>query len=276
MAQCSCRASSTRTCTSRPAVRASRPCSCATRRRPTSSCNGSPTTPASSGRATGSWTAHWDHEHWGGELPTRDWIDARDARQPGVDLSARRAHGARELAGAGARRGRRAIRRTSTAARSCATPGPADGHPEGQRDGARLCARCRRPARNSSSAQIRAAMDNVASHGVTTVHDMGEDFASMAAYRRLSEAGALKTRIYSVVPLSQWEKLRDEVAAQRSRRRVAADRRAQGFHGRLAGLAHRGLLRALHRRAGRQRVAGQRPRRHARAGLPARTRPGCT
>jgi hypothetical protein len=59
--------------------------------------------------------------------------------------------------------------------------------------------------------QIRAAMDYVAAQGVTTVHDMGEGFASIPAYRRLRDAGELKTRIYAVVPLSEWETLEDEV-----------------------------------------------------------------
>ncbi|HEX5787194.1 MAG TPA: amidohydrolase, partial [Woeseiaceae bacterium] len=60
--------------------------------------------------------------------------------------------------------------------------------------------------------QVRAAMAYVASNGVTTVHDMGS-FADMAAYRRLHADDALITRIYSVVPLAEWQTLVQEVAA---------------------------------------------------------------
>jgi predicted amidohydrolase YtcJ len=42
---------------------------------------------------------------------------------------------------------------------------------------------------------------------------MGEGFTSIPAYRRLRDAGELKTRIYAVVPLSEWETLKQEVEA---------------------------------------------------------------
>jgi predicted amidohydrolase YtcJ len=38
-------------------------------------------------------------------------------------------------------------------------------------------------------------------------------WSSLAAYRRAHAAGRMITRIYSVMPLSDWQKLRDEVAA---------------------------------------------------------------
>ena len=62
----------------------------------------------------------WDHELWGGELPTREWIDAVTPDNPvwvadSTDTWSREQRRAR----GGARDARR--RRTSTAARSCAT-----------------------------------------------------------------------------------------------------------------------------------------------------------
>jgi predicted amidohydrolase YtcJ len=58
--------------------------------------------------------------------------------------------------------------------------------------------------------EARAAMRHVISNGVTTVHDMA-DWQSLAAYRRARDRGELELRIYSVVPLRDWERLRDEV-----------------------------------------------------------------
>ena len=47
-------------------------------------------------------------------------------------------------------------------------------------------------------------------NGVTTVHDMA-GFDSLATYRRLRSRNELKTRIYSVVPLSQWQALLEDI-----------------------------------------------------------------
>jgi predicted amidohydrolase YtcJ len=64
---------------------------------------------------------------------------------------------------------------------------------------------------------LQAAMLYVAGNGVTTVHDVfADDFdswASLATYRRAERDGRLSTRIYSVSPLSDWQRLRDDVAA---------------------------------------------------------------
>jgi predicted amidohydrolase YtcJ len=153
----------------------------------------------------------WDHEHWGGELPTRDWIDSVTPDNPvwiyRLDGHMALANSiALELAGVDADtpdvEGGEIVR-------------DEDGRPTGiLKDNAMALVTQAVPAPGEAQLdrQIRAAMDYVASHGVTTVHDMGDDFVSMAAYRRLHAAGELKTRIYSVVPLSSWEKLRDEVA----------------------------------------------------------------
>jgi predicted amidohydrolase YtcJ len=59
--------------------------------------------------------------------------------------------------------------------------------------------------------EVQAAMHHVASNGVTSVHDM-QDFESLAAYRRAHARSDMITRIYSVVPIDQWQRLRDEIA----------------------------------------------------------------
>ena len=66
---------------------------------------------------------------------------------------------------------------------------------------------------------LTAAMRYVAERGVTTVHDMSMPAAAasdLAAYASARKANALTTRIYSVMPLAEWERLRDVVSRGRN------------------------------------------------------------
>jgi predicted amidohydrolase YtcJ len=56
-------------------------------------------------------------------------------------------------------------------------------------------------------------MRYVARQGVTSVHNMGT-WDDLATFERAHRAGSLITRIYAVVPISTWERLRDTVAAR--------------------------------------------------------------
>lgn len=164
--------------------------------------------------APGEWILDgaWDHENWGGELPTRDWIDAQTPENP---VWVYRLDGHMALANS------LALEMAGVDADTPDIDGgeivrDADGRPTGVlKDNAMMLVGdvVPPPGDLQLERQIRAAMDYVASHGVTTVHDMGDNFASIAAYRRLHDAGEMKTRIYAVVPLSEWETLRDEVEA---------------------------------------------------------------
>ena len=62
---------------------------------------------------------------------------------------------------------------------------------------------------------LDAAMSYVASNGVTTVHDVfaegSDSWQSLATYRRAEGAARLRTRIYSVTPLDEWERLQKEI-----------------------------------------------------------------
>jgi len=159
----------------------------------------------------GEWIRHgaWDHENWGGELPNRTWVDAMTPDNPvwiyrldghmalanslalhlaGVDADTPDVDGGAIVRGAGDR-------------------------PTGiLKDNAMSLVESVAPV--SSKAQLdreaAAAMAYLASNGVTSAHDMA-GFESMATYRRAQANGTLTTRLYSVVPLSQWERLRDEV-----------------------------------------------------------------
>lgn len=151
----------------------------------------------------------WDHENWGGELPTRDWIDAVTPDNPvwvfRLDGHMALANSlALELAGVDADtpdvEGGEILR-------------DAEGRPTGiLKDNAMSLVESAVPPMTDAQRDraIRAAMEHVASHGVTTVHDMAS-WPSLAAYRRARDRGDMITRVYSVVPLSDWARLAKEV-----------------------------------------------------------------
>lgn len=153
---------------------------------------------------------NWDHENWGGELPTREWIDAVTPDNP-VWLF--RLDGHMALANS------LALKLAGVDADTPDIDGgtivrDADGYPTGVlKDNAMplVMAAVPAPGNELMDRQIEAAMQYVAAQGVTTVHDMAS-WTSLASYRRLKAAGKLQTRVYSVVPLSEWAQLRDEVA----------------------------------------------------------------
>jgi len=165
------------------------------------------------GLEAGEWmlVGTWDHENWGGELPRRDWIDAVT---PGNPVWINRLDGHMGLANSNA---------LELAGIDADTPDVAggeivrdpDGRPTGiLKDNAMTLIENAVPAAGEVQLdrQAAAAMRYVAANGVTTVHDMA-GWDSLATYRRAHENGSMITRVYSVVQLPDWEKLRDEVAA---------------------------------------------------------------
>jgi predicted amidohydrolase YtcJ len=164
------------------------------------------------GLEAGEWmlVGTWDHENWGGELPRRDWIDAVTPKNP-VWINRLDGHMglansiALELAGVDAD--------TPDVAGGEIVRDP-DGRPTGiLKDNAMTLveAAVPEPGEVQLDRQAAAAMRYVAANGVATVHDMA-GWDSLATYRRARANGSMITRVYSVVPLPDWEKLRDEVA----------------------------------------------------------------
>ena len=156
----------------------------------------------------------WDHQNWGGELPTRYWIDSVTPDNP-VWLF--RLDGHMALANS------LALKIAGVDADTPDIDGgaivrDATGRPTGiLKDNAmRLVYAVQpQPSEGQLNSYAKAAMQYVASNGVTTVHDMyADDFdswLSLATYRRLHARGDLITRIYSVMPLHQWPRLNDDV-----------------------------------------------------------------
>jgi len=153
----------------------------------------------------------WDHQNWGGELPRRDWIDDVTPDNP---VWINRLDGHMALANSLALKAGGVDADTPDIAGGEITRYE-DGRPAGiLKDNAMAPVSAAVPLASDAqrNRQVMAAMNYVASNGVTTVHDMA-NWSSLEAYRRAHARNELITRIYSVVPLPSWERLRDELAA---------------------------------------------------------------
>jgi predicted amidohydrolase YtcJ len=165
---------------------------------------------------TGTWITggDWDHSLWGGELPARDWIDRVTPNHP---VWINRLDGHMKLANSAALKAAGVTRATPNVAGGEIVR-RADGEPTGLlKDNAMALVDKVQPPPSEEMRQraIAAAMRYVAQRGVTTVHDMsmpGAAWTDLATYAAMRKANALDTRIYSVMPLADWERLRDVVA----------------------------------------------------------------
>jgi predicted amidohydrolase YtcJ len=154
----------------------------------------------------------WDHTLWGGELPTREWIDSLTPDHP---VWVNRLDGHMSLANGAALKLAGVTRATKD------IPGGAivrdrKGEPTGVfKDNAMSLIDAVVPAASAemNDRALVAAMKYVNAQGVTTVHNMGT-FGDLETFARAAQAKTLTTRIYAVTPLAEWEKLRDAVAAK--------------------------------------------------------------
>jgi predicted amidohydrolase YtcJ len=162
----------------------------------------------------GAWITNgdWDHTNWGGELPQRSWIDSVTPDNP-VWIS--RLDGHMNLANTLALTAAR-VTRTVKDVRGGEIVRDAAGELTGVfKDNAQdlVASAMPQPPQAVEDRALDAAMDYVASYGVTTVHNMGS-WNDFAVFERARRAGRLRTRIYAVTPLPEWERLRDTVAAR--------------------------------------------------------------
>lgn len=164
----------------------------------------------------GEWVLYgaWDHELWGGELPTRDWIDKDTAKTP---VFVTRLDGHMALANSAA------LKLAGIDARTPDPPGGTivrdrNGRPTGVlKDTAQDLMTPSVPA--ESAEQLDRALQLATAHalsvGVTQVHDMAMGtWRSLETYRRANDRGELRLRIYSFVPLTDWKRMADYVATQ--------------------------------------------------------------
>ena len=163
----------------------------------------------------GAWVTDgdWDHTLWGGELPTQAVDRLGVARQSGVGEPPRRAHEPREQCRAPSRARHEGDEGSGRWTRSCAirTASPLGCSRTMRRDSSTTRSPIR-PRRVADRA-FDAAMHFLAERGVTSAQNMGTWY-DLAIFERARKAGRMITRMYAVVPLATWEKLRDTVAAR--------------------------------------------------------------
>ncbi|HEY9515854.1 MAG TPA: amidohydrolase [Gemmatimonadaceae bacterium] len=154
----------------------------------------------------------WDHTTWGGELPRRDWIDSVTPNNP---VWVQRLDGHMGLANGAA------LLAAGVSSATANVDGgtivrDAAGEPTGiLKDNAMSLMDRAVPelAPELSDRALDTAMKYVAAQGVTSVQNMGT-WSDLAVFERARQAGRLITRIYAVVPLASWERLRDTVATR--------------------------------------------------------------
>jgi len=167
----------------------------------------------------GSWITggDWNHENWGGALPSRAWIDDVTPHHP-VWVSRLDGHSA--LANAVALRLAGVTQDTSAPAGGTIVRDE-QGTVTGllKENAMSLVADVvTRPGPDEEDSALEAAMRYVASNGVTSGHHMGAipttgTWADVEVFRRAHRRGALRTRVRTVAPLESWWQLRDLIAS---------------------------------------------------------------
>jgi predicted amidohydrolase YtcJ len=154
----------------------------------------------------------WDHTPWGGELPRRDWIDSITPNNP---VWIQRLDGHMGLANGAALRAAGVTSATKDVEGGTIVRDES-GEPTGiLKDNAMSLLDDAVPGLTTELADraLDTAMKYVAAQGVTSVQNMGS-WSDLAIFERAKKEGRLITRLYAVVPLATWERLRDTVAAR--------------------------------------------------------------
>lgn len=160
----------------------------------------------------GAWitSGDWDHENWGGELPTRDWIDSVTQDNP---VWINRLDGHMHLANSA----------TLKLANVDDRVKPIDGgtivrDKRGRVTGVlkdnarRLVYPVVPPASAEQEDQaLEAAMHYVAAQGVTSAHNMS---GYMEVFERAHKQNKLITRIYAGMPQRDWRELNQKIISQ--------------------------------------------------------------
>ncbi len=156
----------------------------------------------------GAWIlgGEWDHLQWGGELPTRQWIDGLTPDNP-VWLY----HVDQEMAFANSA----ALRAAGISRETKETPRggilrDAAGEPTGI---VRLSAMSMVDAAAEAADSVNhdrvldESMRRMAAHGITSVHNM-TGWSQLLVFRRARASGRLHTRIYAaILPIAAWRRL---------------------------------------------------------------------
>ena len=157
----------------------------------------------------GSWitSGDWDHENWGGQLPTRDWIDSVTTDNP---VWINRLDGHMCLANSKALQEAKIDNEVKDV-----TGGAIVRDKSGRitgifKDNAMgLIGRAvPPPSSDRNDKALAAAMDYVAERGVTSVHNMS---GYHDVFQRARKAETMKTRIYAGMLLKDWSLLSNQI-----------------------------------------------------------------
>jgi hypothetical protein len=153
----------------------------------------------------------WDHENWGGELPTRDWIDSITQNNP---VWINRLDGHMALANTAALKAADVDDKIKDVAGGTIV-----------RSNKKLTGVFKdnavfyieRAVPSPTTAQVDRALDTamtyIASNGVTSTHNMS---GYMPAFERAQNQSRLITRIYAGMPLQEWKSLANKIQQQGS------------------------------------------------------------
>jgi predicted amidohydrolase YtcJ len=154
----------------------------------------------------------WDHEAWGGDLPTRQWIDSITGDHP-VFLT--RYDGHMALANT------KALTLANINRNTMDPPGgkiirDSKGEPTGVLKDEALAlidSRIPEPTDAELDSYMARASKNAVEHGVTAVDDVSYygGWKELATYQRANKNKSMLCRIYSFVPLRDWKKMEDYV-----------------------------------------------------------------
>jgi len=154
----------------------------------------------------------WDHQNWGGELPTRAWLDSIT---PGHPVFVTRLDGHMSVANSLAMR-LAGVTRATPDVEGGEIVRDATGEPAGVlKDNATGLIENAIPAASAemNDRALEAAMTYVAQNGVTAVHNMGT-WDDLEVFTRAHAAGRLRTRVHAAVPLRSWARLAAYVKAR--------------------------------------------------------------
>ena len=217
----------------------------------------------------------WDHTLWGGELPTRQWIDSVSPDNP---VWVTRLDGHMALANSAALAAAHVTKATKDVDGGVIVR-DAHGEPTGVlKDNAQglVDDSLPDPPAEVADRAFDAAMHFLAERGVTSVQNMGDRGTISPIFERAHKAGRLITRIYA------WcRSRRGNGCATRSRRAAHGDEWVRigglkGFVDGSLGSHTAAMLEPVRRRAeGHAACSSRRPKACTR-GRRARTRPGCT
>ncbi|WP_395327456.1 amidohydrolase family protein [Novosphingobium sp. BL-8H] len=156
---------------------------------------------------------NWDNDSWGGELPSRDWIDAVTPQTPvavvryDLHMVVVNSLGLKMLG----------LGDDTPDVAGGVIVRDGKGHLTGVfKDAAKdmVLARIPEPTMAQRDATNRRGIQLALSKGVTQVHETGIDWNTFESARRMRASGDLPFRFYAMIPLRDWKKLDAIVKAE--------------------------------------------------------------